>query len=390
MSLKFGFKNLDIIGKEIQFKVENNEKYQTKFGGFLTLLLAVVSLISLWFFGNDIIYREKPVTTMKEFLQPQYEYRTLNNSNFFFAIRFTDFYGIFVTDPRILVPMFKYEYYEINNNTGELENLKSELMEISYCNETHAKNETLDKENLRYYYCADLNRNNYTIGGDWNSNKLGIMYYLVVKCNPEIEKEKNITCALKPELEEKYNDLFYVDVKWINHIVNPGDFNNPLIDTYDYNYYRIDMATRKEHKLFYKDSQLSTDSGVVFTDPKSTVFTQLDYHELDMGYVTENIVFDNNINFTKKITKFERVYIKIQDVAATVGGFFSITFYILRIIYYFYVEVDLQYYYYKKLLSFKLENDEFDLSNLKKPDDEEKSNVEFLPHLKSKIKKIIL
>ena len=71
----------------------------------------------------------------------------INNSNFFFAIRFTDYFGLFIEDPRFLTPKFKYEYYEINESTGELDLLKSEILEIGKCNTTHIDNYTLHKEN---------------------------------------------------------------------------------------------------------------------------------------------------------------------------------------------------------------------------------------------------
>ena len=59
-------KYIDIIGKEIQFKIDKSELYKTVLGGFLTLLLGVISLISLWFFGNDVIYRKYPKFITKQ------------------------------------------------------------------------------------------------------------------------------------------------------------------------------------------------------------------------------------------------------------------------------------------------------------------------------------
>ena len=184
-------KYLDIIGKEVQFKIENSELYKTVFGGILTLMLAVISLISIWFFGNDIIYHENPKFIQKQIRREEYEYLNFTNQNFFFAIRHTDYYGAFIDDPIYLIPKFKYEYYEKNRDTGELKLLNKIVIEMDKCNTSHIDNETLISENLQFYYCASLN--NLTIGGDWGSNSLSelsanFMY-------------KEYFCLLKPKIQ---------------------------------------------------------------------------------------------------------------------------------------------------------------------------------------------
>ena len=212
MQIVNNFKFLDIIGKEIQFKIENSEKYKTIFGGILTICLGIISLVSLWFFGNDIIYRKFPNILTKELYLEKPEYHTLNNSNFFLATRFSDYQAKIIDDPRILIPKFSYYLYEINVTTGELEIIDSVDIEMGKCTNAHIDNDTLKSEFLENYYCADLN--NYTAGGNWDSDRLGEIYYSAEVCTEKTEKEKNITCASQEELKEKYNEILYIDVKY--------------------------------------------------------------------------------------------------------------------------------------------------------------------------------
>ncbi len=80
---------------------------------------------------------------------------------------------------------------------------------------------------------------------------------------------------------------------------------------------------------------------------------QLEKVDVDFSKKAEdNKIFYSDIYLTKLQVDYDRSYLKIQDVAATVGGFFSITFYVLKFLYFFYIENSLQHYYYKHLFDF--------------------------------------
>ena len=70
---------------------------------------------------------------------------------------------------------------------------------------------------------------------------------------------------------------------------------------------------------------------------------------------SDEVVFENNIYFTKYRRRFKRSYQKIVDVLSSLGGLFSISYYAGRMIYHFYVEVHLQFYFYQHLLKFQVE-----------------------------------
>lgn len=345
------FKYLDIIGKEVQFKIESNETYRTIVGGILTIVLGVVTMISLWFFGSDIIFKTNPNFLSNDLPLEHPEFFTLNNSNFFFAIRFTDFYGAFINEPRFLIPKFRYQYYEINDTTGELILTVDEAYEMTICNTSNIDEFTLHDDNLENYYCADLK--NYTVGGDWNSDKLGYLFYTAELCSSATEQEKNITCATKQEIITRYNDLLYLDIKWYNSIINPSNYTNPVKRRLDYKYLRLDYQFRKENNFFYYNSEILTNDDLVLDNSIKESFFQLDSTTLDLGTISESIACELNIFFTKMKKEYQRSYIKVQYLAATVGGFFSLSFYVLKIIYYFYIEVHLQYFFYENLLNFR-------------------------------------
>jgi len=211
-------KLIDIIGKEVQFKIENSEKYKTTFGGFITIILGIISLISLWFFGSDIIYKQSPSLITKELFLDKPEYHILNNSNYFFAIKFSNIDGNLINDPRIFIPKFMYRLYEMNSTTGSFD-LSIDLdFELGNCNSSHIDEYTLQNEFLEFYHCANLN--NYTAGGNWDNDKIGTLFFYAEVCNEKTEKEKNITCASLEELKQKYDDVFYIEAKYINSIID--------------------------------------------------------------------------------------------------------------------------------------------------------------------------
>jgi hypothetical protein len=103
---------------------------------------------------------------------------------------------------------------------------------------------------------------------------------------------------------------------------------------------------------------LISDDGLIFSNENKHIFIQKESIEQDFSlspFVPGSTLFVNYIYISRVQNEFRRDYLKIQEVAATVGGFFSISFYILRAFYYFYVENHLQAYYYKNLLDFRFD-----------------------------------
>mgnify|MGYP000335806894 CR=1 FL=1 len=76
---------LDIFGVPPRLFIENSSKFKTNFGLFLTLLLLGLVVCTFWVYGNDIYYREKPITIFTEESQPDPPLVNVKNNTLNFA-----------------------------------------------------------------------------------------------------------------------------------------------------------------------------------------------------------------------------------------------------------------------------------------------------------------
>ena len=134
------FKKIDVIGKEIQLKVGQNEKFQTNVGAVLTLVLACCGVIAIWYFGKDIIEKTNPTFLASEVRLSPWPYVMVNNSNFFFGMRIEDNDGRYVNDNRFFELIFEYNYYIQNKTTAEKELIHFETRNLVKCNNSHIDN----------------------------------------------------------------------------------------------------------------------------------------------------------------------------------------------------------------------------------------------------------
>ena len=346
-------RKLDIIGKEVQFRIDNSETYKTWIGGFLTVLLGLISLGSIYLFGNDIIYKTKPTLLFKKFQRSDYPSITINSSNFFFAIRIVDRQGVYINDYRFFEPKLNYQYYHMNNETLMMDLIKEDNQILETCNSSHIDNHTLENEFLTTFKCALLK--NYTLGGSWESSEISLLNYEVNKCTEETEKKYNIKCATEEDLFSNFTMPFFVEIKYHNYILDATNLNKPISQSLDFRSSALDYNTNKVNLYFYSESTLSTDLGYLVEDIHYDNFTQIEKLDLDFEKHTPSsskTIFIASIFMTKLNNFYDRSYLKVQDIAATVGGFFSITYNILKILYYFYIENSLIYYYFEHLFSF--------------------------------------
>lgn len=51
---------MDMFGVAPKLGIDNDFKYQTKFGAILTMLLSWVICVAAWVYGNDLYFRENP------------------------------------------------------------------------------------------------------------------------------------------------------------------------------------------------------------------------------------------------------------------------------------------------------------------------------------------
>lgn len=241
---------------------------------------------------------------------------------------------------------------ELNTTTGLYDTKEYDLQYPNLCKleDVNGDSETYDRLDLKRYFCPQLK--NFKLGGYWDSNKVGYVHMAYVKCNPEVEKRRNITCATLEEKNKVWGNSFFAGLINAQISIDPRNFTNPISRQLQYTFQAIDERYLKIRRMFYSPSNMITDSGIIFQEFSSEFFLEETSGILDFTNVpTNNYVYDNLFYGGKKSNVYNRSYVKVQSVAAVVGGFLQIARIILKICYYFYFESSYKKYFYEKLFT---------------------------------------
>jgi len=105
--------------------------------------------------------------------------------------------------------------------------------------------------------------------------------FFVRKCNNETEIKYNIKSKTNDEIIKKFGNI-YLDTYVHKNLVNPSDFENPIQQTFTFNYRKIKLHSENIIKdtIWYGDSRLHSDTGFIFSDIYSTPF--LEYESTDI------------------------------------------------------------------------------------------------------------
>ena len=62
------FKKIDIFGNKVELNFKNEKLHKTYFGSCITLLVFILSVLAIIFFGQGLIFRDNPDMIVAEYL----------------------------------------------------------------------------------------------------------------------------------------------------------------------------------------------------------------------------------------------------------------------------------------------------------------------------------
>ena len=329
--------NCDIFGLQYQFLRDGNIKKKTKIGVLLTIIYLIIVIALFFGFGIDLYTRKNPKVSFNSVIK-SYEEKNLTNNQFFFAYRIENINGIQVMDDSIInlnLMNFKYEMvdgeWQIVKANWDLPNTRcSNILNIS-------EKERYYNISLKNWFCIDFN--NQTMGGNWdgdfvNFNKITKKYSFFVnfftiavrQCvnstanNNTCQSQDNILKSFRSDTAANY--LF--SYLYMEAMPNLDDFNEPIKSTLINRYEMLDTKIIKKHVHTFKQTNVNDDRGWIFSDVDLKFIYASDNLLTDFTLKDENkesLVFGYFMYFGKRYEVYNRTYMKVQEVIASIGGF---------------------------------------------------------------------
>jgi len=342
-------KGLDSFGKEFKFNIDGGP-LKTFIGGLINLLLMMGTLVCIWYFGKDLYEKKSPVFISEEVILQRAPYINLDyfENEIIFAIQIGTMDSGLIHQSGFYFPVFSV-YNKINDTDIEIES--------EPCVASKFNNDS--RMDVSGFYCYSYNR---TIGDRLfninpeilydeetdNKNRGNYVDHSVVlkfqlsNCTNHFENKYNIKCPTQKDYTdyEKYNPNFLINYFLSSNLINPKDYGKPYRSFFKY---YEEIANIK--KYYYRNpsyliSQVISDVGFLYETFENKYF--LEFNDIFFGETEAaffdgfNFIFEFNLSPRYKI--YRRIYIKLQDLMAQVGGFMSFINYLAQFLYGFYIE----------------------------------------------------
>jgi hypothetical protein len=317
-------KTIDIFGSSIKVNYKGQNKLKTYFGGILTILLIIGSIILVYYMGKEIIVKNNPnliFTKIQRNISDVY----LKDLPIFFDFldskgvpiddidKYADFYALqtnFVAKDGIFyaeeISNFTHERCDPDKHFGKYK----DILEKIY----------IKKNALCFNFPPEMNFFN-----DFASIPSSNLGFVMNYCDNSKRPENN-KCADPIELDRMWQ-AFFVRFSFPDYFLDPLNFDNPITL---YAFTKIQVVSKDYNFFNYvqiQKTQMSTNIGWFADIWVEKTITQFKLNVPDVG--TSTVTYP----FQKMFTSFEspllsdnykRSYIQIPAILANVGGLLNL------------------------------------------------------------------
>jgi hypothetical protein len=327
-------KNIDIFGEEFYFTIFGKSKYTTVLGGILTLLTGISTIIITILFGIDLIKRSNPKIVTERVIPSNYTYINCSLQNFPFFWRISDDNNLKANFKNVLYPELSLYAYYFNTNISEWEMTDKKSLTVKNCTKELVQNNDLfDQLGLNNYYCVDWTEVSYPLGGFWDGRTVYYFEMVINSCPGDDKSSLNCTTEDKLKKFLGSSNKIYYEIYYPQVFLSSTNFTHP-IQTKLINFFQmLSPNLYKKNQFFFSETESHSDQGWIFTDKNKLNLITLDSSMIDIDIKTDehlmnplisSSIYSNIIYLTKDHMKYNLSYIKLQDVAAQVGGFIKI------------------------------------------------------------------
>jgi hypothetical protein len=328
-------KSIDIFGEVFNFNIFGKREYNTVLGGILTFSIVIITFVTTIMFGLDLILRTNPKVLIQKVVPLKYSYINCTLQNFPFFWRISDDNALNVNYSNILYPTLVFYVYQYNKTINNYDFIESKILPNKPCTRDSVQNdEYFDNYGLDNYYCLDWSDSGYPLGGFWDSGDM--VYYLeqnIHTCPDGDRKSPNCTDQKTLKKFLGSDNKIYYDIYYPKVFFSPANFTNP-IQTTIFNYYQMLSANLyKKNRYYFSENELESDKGWIFADFDKMSLIAYDSLTQDVDYKSDQDMINPDISsslyattiyLSKNHDKYILTYMKVQDLAAQVGGFIKI------------------------------------------------------------------
>ena len=354
---------IDIYGTQYQFKFFGKTQYKSRFSMILSLLTIAALIVMIIYFGDDLWYSRNP-KIMTQFKIPDAAVEAFphtNNDNFTLGWRIETEDGEPYNFDNILYPVFFFAE-DANNKTSYTQLYPVKCSKVYNSSRldpfflTKINNKTDD------WYCFDLTKDPINIVNVWKAQLKtnNVLLNLKIGYCPNLNPTEKCT-----PYDTLYKELV-TNTKYMHVVLNMYRFDamshaRPVSIEYISYKRPIDLYLLKRQKFSFTRVKMYLDDGVIGEtwDKKSYIIHNFFMNDVDNylpkeNYLKQNYLYNIDFVFDGNLDCLRMTYMKLQDLAANVGGFLSIAFSVCSILSAFYNNFFMSFTIYNTIFDFSL------------------------------------
>lgn len=312
---------IDFCSTGPELKIQGDTKKKSILGVIVSLIIAFIMIFLVIYLGLDVVQKKKPSVIISNISGKEPTFLELTSKNLLLGWKVTDNDGNTIDSEGYLT-------IDVVNTIGTVSNDPSRpwnTEERNLSNDKVTCNTIKDNDGrasvslLTSYYCPK--ELNITWGGYYSNSKYGRIDITVSPC-----KGKD-NCKSSQQISDFVNIGLYLTTYFPDSSVNPKSKDSPITTSYTPLLIGISNDLYVTYRRFYQNLIIKSDLGFLLEDYRKINSYIYSYDSV----IYQSRQSDSNSNYIwyaifllPNQSVYERTYMKVQDVAATVGGLFKI------------------------------------------------------------------
>ena len=330
---------VDSFGTIMTFYLRGFKDYRSNLGGFVTLLIYIISFAFAVYFAQE--FWEKSTPTISTSLTINSNPSKLNYPNdIFFMI------GLSIDSSPFLNEKFYRPIGQIKTKINGTETFLTKNLSLETCNNIFNENykyyDSIKHLNLSNFYCLSLDKNKNNgieqeelfINEFWGNDGFQMIQIKLYNCSTLAQKEDE--CESNDLILEKLKSAI-VTYYSLNNYIDTNNYKNPYVKGIEDNFYYVSHKKSYSVTQYLKHVEIHSDIGLIFKEEEingdNEVDSMVEYSEIDPD---DGKLFTITIQLTNKIEIYNRSYYKIQDLGADVGAIYGVLHMVFGIIFQYY------------------------------------------------------
>ena len=316
------FYSIDIFKSPLTLLFNKRRFISTKIGQVLSIVVIIIELIV--FMKSDFLNHQAPIIVTSNLRTNNRPLMNLNQRIVAISVKNEETMHDFL-DFTVFSLEIANVFYQMNENRTSFDQIKYIKKKTHICTADNLKEYESEFQGvfLEKSLCLDNDDNNFELEGFRDEATLSLIEIRLKMCINESNttNSSSFTCKTPEEITRLLNgkslNIYYKDI-----FVDFHDYETPFKSAIVNDHRYIDVKFTKNVEFFFQSVTLTHDEGVFF--PQTQTFREIGFSSKNQDFYSRNendsTLLSINLYSDNKVQNTQRVYMRLQDLLAKMGG----------------------------------------------------------------------